>query len=71
MRKVGCANSFAGSLHSKAQSDNRLVPFAEKFGVQPDIVHNIREPPRIERTQRLNGSVDCVSMLCNVYIAQN
>ncbi len=26
----------------------RLMPFSEKFRVQPDIVHNIREPPRIE-----------------------
>lgn len=25
------------------------MPFAEKFGVQPDIVNNIRKPPRIER----------------------
>lgn len=27
----------------------RLMPFAEKFGVLPDIIHNIREPPRVER----------------------
>ena len=38
---TGGANNFAVSLHSKAQSDNRLMPFDEKFRVQPYIVHNI------------------------------
>lgn len=55
MRKVGGANSFAGSLHSKVQSDKRLMPFAEKFGVQPDIVHNIRDIMNIECPSRLSG----------------
>ena len=27
----------------------RLMPFAEKFGILPDIVYNIREPTRVER----------------------
>ena len=27
----------------------RLMPFLERFGVQPNVVDNIREPTRVER----------------------
>ncbi len=37
------------SAVGEALRDDRLMPFAERFGVQPNVVHNIREPPRVER----------------------